>query len=52
MLKNNNIEIEKSEFIKEQRKLYSKKNSYTNNIEFEMIIEKIRQINDLMRKEE
>ena len=52
MIKNNNIEIEKSEFIKEQRKLYSKKHSYTNNIEFEMIIEKIRQINDLMRKEE
>lgn len=45
-------EIEKSEFIKEQWESYSKKHSYTNNIKFEMIMEKIRQINELIKKEE
>ena len=41
-------EIEKSEFVKEQWKLYSKKHSYTNDIDFETIIEKIRQLNDVI----
>ena len=37
-------EIEKSEFVREQWKLYSKKHAYTSNIEFKKIIEKIRQL--------
>ena len=45
-------EIEKSDFVKEQWDTYSKKHSYTNNIEFKMIIEKIRQINELIKREE
>ena len=45
-------EIEKSEFIKEQWESYSKKHSYTNNIDFETIIEKIKQLNDLIIKNE
>lgn len=45
-------EIEKSEFVKEQWKSYSKKHSYTNNIMFETIIEKIRQLNDIIIKNE
>ena len=45
-------EIEKSEFIKEQWEVYSKKHSYTNNIDFETIIEKIRKIDELIKREE
>lgn len=41
-------EIEKSEFVIEQWESYSKKHSYTNNIDFEMIIEKIRLLYDIV----
>lgn len=41
-------EIEKSEFVIEQWEAYSKKHSYTNNIDFEMIIEKIRLLYDIV----